>query len=217
MKKILVASLLSLAGLYAGGKMVSPAAAPVAVITQDEVNPWYLGVGIAWADFLKDPCSPTDPTCKYEDVTYGAMVRGGYDINQYFGIEGRFAETFLDEGPYGGVPLMHAGIFAKPQYPLTERVNAYLLAGYGYTKNLGSGARLNYFDDDWGFSAGGGLEYDLSDRESDFLENTAYDREFDGYADQGRGWSLFIDYQRLLIKSNVPDMDLISAGVRYDF
>jgi OOP family OmpA-OmpF porin len=91
------------------------------------------------------------------------------------------------------------------------------LAGYGYTKNLGSGERLEYFDDDWGFSAGLGFEYDLSDRKSDFLENTAYDREFDGYADQGRGWSLFIDYQRLLIKSDVPDLDMISAGVRYDF
>jgi len=217
MKKIVVISVMSLMGLYAGGKIVSPAMVPVVPVTQESVNPWYLGVGLVWADFWKDPCSPVDPTCTYEDITYGVMVRAGYDINQYFGIEGRYVYTFLDEGPYGGAPLMHAGIFLKPQYPLTERINIYALAGYGYTKNLGSGERLNYFDDEWGFSAGLGFEYDLSGRKSDFLEDTAYDREFDGYADQGRGWSFFVDYQRLLIKSDVPDMDIISIGIRYDF
>jgi len=220
MKRVIAAALLSGLSLYAGGKTVVPAVVPVVPIEHESVNPWYLGVGLIWADFLKDPCSPTDPTCKYEDVTYGAMVRGGYDFNQYFGLEGRLAGTFMDEGPNGGAPLMHAGLFLKPQYPLAERFNAYALAGYGYTKNLGkSNGNIvkNYFDDDWGFSAGIGFEYDLSDKDSDFLEGTAYDREFDGYADQGRGWNLFIDYQRLLIDSDAPDMDMISAGVRYDF
>jgi OOP family OmpA-OmpF porin len=100
---------------------------------------------------------------------------------------------------------------------VAESVNIYALLGYGYTKNLGNGARLDYFDSDSGFSAGLGLEYDLSDREGDREENANYDRGFDGYADQGKGWSLFLDYQRLLIKSDVPDLDAISFGVRYDF
>jgi len=199
-----------------GGKNMAPAEAVVTPIVTEDISPWYLGAGFAWANFSLEDCSGV-PGCTYEDTTYGIMVRGGYEVNQYFGIEGRFIDTFLDEGPFGGAPLMHVGLFAKPQYPVSENVNVYGLLGYGYTKNLGNDERLNYFDDDWGFSAGVGLEYDLSDREGDRVENGNYDRAFDGYADQGRGWSLFVDYQRLLIKSDVPDMDVISAGVRYDF
>ena len=145
------------------------------------------------------------------------MIRGGYDYNQYIGIEARYIRTFLDEGPFGGTPLAHIGIFLKPQYPVSERVNVYGLLGYGYTENLGNGGRLDYFDNDSGFSAGVGIEYDLSDRNYDREENGNYDRAFDGYADQGRGWSLFLDYQRLLIDSDIPDLDAVSLGLRYDF
>ena len=200
--------------LYAGGKNVKPIDAPVTPIPAASPSPLYLGVGIVLAKL--DGCN-IQPGCTYEDVTYGAMVRGGYEINQYFGIEGRFIRTFLDKGPLGGAPLQHIGIFAKPQYPATERINLYTLLGYGYTENKGNGARLHYFDHDHGFSAGIGLEYDLSDKKNDYDEKINYDREFDGYADQGKGMSLFIDYQKLLIKSNIPDMNVISAGIRYDF
>jgi len=200
--------------LYAGGKGVAPAVVPVVPIETIDPSPWYLGAGLVWAKL--SGCD-LQPNCTYEDVTYGAMVRGGYDYNQYVGVEARYINTFLDKGPYGGTPLAHIGLYLKPQYPVAERVNAYALLGYGYTENLGNGARLDYFDKDWGFSAGLGLEYDLSDREGDREENANYDRVFDGYADQGRGWSLFLDYQRLLIKSDVPDMDAISLGLRYDF
>jgi len=200
--------------LFAGGKGVVIASTPVASIETIDPSPWYLGAGIVWAKL--SGCE-INPTCEYEDVTYGAMLRGGYDYNQYLGIEARYIRTFLDEGPFGGTPLEHMGIYLKPQYPVSERVNAYALLGYGYTKNLGNGARLDYFESDSGFSAGLGLEYDLSDRKGDREENAQYDREFDGYADQGRGWSLFLDYQRLLIKSDVPDLDAISLGLRYDF
>lgn len=214
MKTLFKSTILGLALLnttiYAGGKAVAPAVAVVAPIPED-ISPWYLGAGLVWAKF-----SACENDCKYEDVTYGAMIRGGYDFNEYFGIEARGIRTFLDEGPVGGAPLLHIGIYAKPQYPVSERVNVYALLGYGYTENLGDSTK-NYFEDDHGFSAGIGLEYDLSDREGDFETSANYDRTFDGYADQGRGWSLFVDYQRLLIKSDVPDMDVVSVGLRYDF
>ncbi len=200
--------------LYAGGKGVAPAVVPVVPIETIDPSPWYLGAGIVWAKL--SGCD-LQPNCTYEDVTYGAMLRGGYDYNQYIGVEARYINTFLDEGPYGGTPLAHIGLYLKPQYPVSEHVNVYALLGYGYTENLGNGARLDYFDSDSGFSAGLGVEYDLSDREGDREENANYDRAFDGYADQGRGWSLFLDYQRLLIKSDIPDMDAISLGLRYDF
>jgi OOP family OmpA-OmpF porin len=217
-KKLILVSLIGLSTVstysLAGGKGVSAAASPVIPIETIDPSPWYLGAGIVWAKL--SGCD-LQPGCNYEDTTYGAMVRGGYEYNEYVGIEARYIRTFLDEGPEGGTPLAHAGIFLKPQYPVSERVNLYGLLGYGYTENLGNGARLDYFDSDWGFSAGAGIEYDLSDREGDRIENGNYDRPFDGYADQGKGWSLFLDYQRLLIKSDVPDMDAVSLGLRYDF
>ena len=218
MRRIVLASLIGLVTLgtnsYAGGKTVSAAVTPVVAIETIDPSPWYLGAGIVWAKL--SGCD-LQPGCTYEDVTYGAMVRGGYEYNEYLGIEARYLRTFLDEGPLGGTPLAHAGIFLKPQYPVSQRVNLYGLLGYGYTENLGNGARLDYFEDDWGFSAGVGIEYDLSDREGDRIENGNYDRPFDGYADQGKGWSLFLDYQRLLIDSDIPDMDAVSLGLRYDF
>jgi len=215
MKQLLKSTVLGLAlistGMYAGGKIVAPVNVEVAPVPE-EISSWYLGVGLAAAKFHS--CGDG---CDYEDLTYGAMLRGGYDFNQYFGLEVRGIRTFLDEGPLGGIPLQHIGLYAKPQYPVSERFNVYGLLGYGYTENLGNGARLNYFDSDDGFAAGLGLEYDLSDREGDFEKSVNYDRAFDGYADQGKGWSLFVDYERMLIKSNVPNMDMVSIGVRYDF
>jgi len=207
---ILGMSLLSV-GSYAGGKAVAPVDASVLPVPED-ISSLYIGIGLVAAQF--HACGEG---CDYEDLTYGAMLRGGYEFNEYFGIELRGIRTFLDKGPLGGVPLQHIGLYAKPQYPVAERVNVYALLGYGYTENLGNGARLNYFDNDHGFSAGLGLEYDLSDKVGDFNKKANYNRAFDGYAEQGEGWSLFVDYQRLLIKSDVPDMDVISVGMRYDF
>jgi len=221
MTKNIILSLITLLTLSTtlfagGGKNLSAVATPVAPIASENTSPWYLGAGLVWAKLSLDDCGGA-PGCTYEDTTYGAMVRGGYDYNEYIGIEARYIRTFLDEGPYGGTPLAHAGLFFKPQYPVSERINLYGLVGYGYTDNLGNGARLDYFDNDWGFSAGAGIEYDLSDRDGDRIENGNYDRTFDGYADQGKGWSLFLDYQRLLIKSDIPDLDAVSFGFRYDF
>lgn len=218
MRKIILVSFIILVTLststYAGGKGVIETVSPVIPIETIDPSPWYLGAGIVWAKL--SGCN-LEPGCEYEDVTYGAMVRGGYDYNQYVGVEARYIHTFLEEGPYGGTPLSHIGIFLKPQYPVSERLNVYGLLGYGYTENLGNGARLDYFDNGSGFSAGLGVEYDLSDSDYDREENGNYDRIFDGYADQGRGWSLFLDYQRLLIDSNIPDLDAVSLGLRYDF
>jgi OOP family OmpA-OmpF porin len=197
--------------LYGGGKTIAPPEAEVVDIGED-ISSLYVGVGSVANKF--HACGNN---CTYEDQTYGLMLRAGYEFNAYFGMEVRAIRTFLDKGPFGGVPMAHIGVYAKPEYAISEDFNLYGLLGYGYTKNLGNGRRLNYFDDDHGFSSGLGLEYDLSDKKGDFLESANYSREFDGYGDQSIGWTLFLDYQRLLIKSDVPDMDALSFGVRYDF
>jgi OOP family OmpA-OmpF porin len=213
--KIIVAIFIGVSRAFAGKNFV-PAESPVTPVPQPEsISPLYVGMGLVGAKFLAD-CKEVKG-CKYEDVTYGLMARAGYDFNQYFGIEARYLRTLWDKGPFGGVPLEHYGLFLKPQYPIGDRVNIYGLLGYGHTKNRGNGARLNYFNSDSGFSAGIGLEIDFSSSSEDRVANAKYDREFDGHADQNKNWSFFIDYQRLLIKGGVADMDVVSAGVRYDF
>jgi len=182
--------------LYGGGKDLTPAYAPVATLDQ-ESSSWYVGAGFAAADFRA--CAYTN--CSYEDKTYGLNLRLGYDFNPYLGIEARALRTFLDKGPSGGVPLQHIGLFIKPQYGIADNLKLYALLGYGYTQNLGNGPRLNYFDRGFGFSGGLGLEYMFKRRDNQ---------------NSGR-WGLFFDYQKLLIRSKVPKMNVITLGLRYNF
>lgn len=219
MEKSILISLATLVAMstniWAGGKTVAPVEAPVEPIpVMQTPSPIYLGLGLLWGRY-SGACGDADPSCHYEDVTYGALLRAGYDFNQYFGLEGRILGTFLKADPLGGEKLRHLGLFAKPMYPLGEDFNIYGLLGYGWTQTK-AGKNLTKIDEG-GFSAGLGLEYDLSDMEDDREEDTLYEHGFDGQGDQERGWGLFVDYQRLLIKSDAPDLDVVSGGITYDF
>jgi len=87
--------------------------------------------------------------------------------------------------------------------PLENSLNIYGLVGYGLTTtSTGGNGNLPEVDES-GFAAGLGIEFDINSEDNeDSLES---------------GFGLFVDYQRLLIKSDVPDMDVISGGVTYDF
>lgn len=174
---------------------------------QRQAIPIYIGAGLATGRYASS---------NYEDVTYGAMLRLGYEFNQYVGFELRYMATFWDEGNLHGQELEHFGLFFKPMIPLNDNFNLYGLLGYGWTQTTTSD-KLDIAMDDNGFSAGFGLEYDLSDKRDDYDRNIYYPEGFDGQGDQEMGWGLFVDYQRLLIDSNIPDLDVVSAGVTYDF
>ena len=212
-KKVISILLMSSVRLFAGGG-VSPAETVVEPIPVAELTPVYLGVGLVFGRYTG--CN--SPGCGYQDATSGAMLRAGYEWNQYFGVEARLLRTFWGADPLGGQKLQHIGLFAKPMYPISEDFNVYGLLGYGWTKTRTelNGSLLPTLSKS-GFSGGLGLEYDLSNQEDDRDEDVMYDREFDGQADEEKGWGLFVDYQRLLIKSNIPDLDVVSAGVTYDF
>ncbi len=220
MKKNILISLLAMAiistNVFAGGKGVVPVEVAVEPIpVMQTPSPIYLGLGLLWGRY-NGLCNGKKG-CDYEDVTYGALLRAGYDFSQYFGLEGRVLGTFLKADPEGGQKLRHFGLYAKPMYPLGEDFNIYALLGYGWTQTKTGGNGNLQEVDDHGFSGGLGLEYDLSDMEDDREEDTLYEGGFDGQGDQEKGWGLFVDYQRLLIKSDVPDMDVVSGGVTYDF
>jgi len=203
--------------VYAGGKGVEPVREPVEPVPElQSVIPIYLGLGGVWGKY-DGTCGSED--CPYEDVTYGALFRAGYDFNQYLGVEARVLGTFFKDDKLGGQELRHYGLYLKPMYPVAEEFNLYGLLGYGLTKtkvnNMKSGNLIEI--DENGFSAGLGLEFDFSKNSDERDDDTKYSREFDGQGDQEKGWGLFVDYQRLLIKSDTPKLDTVSAGVTYDF
>jgi len=203
MKKILlsvaaIAATMTLA--QAGGDIVpvyEPVVAPEAI--QYDSVPVYLGLGLNRGIYNNDCGS----NCTYEDVTYGLTLRAGYDFNEYVGIEARYIGTYWDADEAGGQELTHFGLYIKPMMPINEQLNIYGLVGYGVTTTTtGGNGNLGEVDEN-GFAAGLGVEYDIDTQDAEgSLES---------------GWGLFVDYQRLLIKSDVPDMDVVSGGVTFDF
>jgi len=202
MKKSILLSAIALSAIattsYAGGDIDTPAYVPITTepeVVEKEKSPVYIGVGLTRGRYFSENC--VNGQCSYEDVTYGALLRGGYDFNKYFGLEARVLGTFMDAGPLGGQELQHFGLYAKPMLSMSEEANLYALLGYGWTKTNNDGKLITV--DDSGFSAGAGVEFSL------------------GEEDDGPAWGLFVDYQRLLISSDVPDMDVVSGGITYDF
>lgn len=184
-----------------------PAPVPVipAPVPKADVYPIYVGLGLAAARY--------DAKCKdgvkqsHVDKTAGVLVRGGYDFNKYVGVEARGIITSLKSN---GGKVKHLGAFAKPMYPVSDDVNVYGLVGYAKTTTQGSMRRTNVS----GLALGAGVEYDLSE---DTKKDAKYNREFDGQADQEKGFGVFADYERLYLKSNAPELDAVNVGVTYDF
>ena len=183
----------------------TPVVIPPVVPATADVSPIYVGIGLVAARY--DAKCPTTPSGCTIDKTGGALVRAGYDFNKYMGIEARGLMTTIKSN---GGKIKHLGAFVKPMYPITEDLNVYALGGVAKTTTQGSMRRT----DVTGLAFGAGVEYDLSE---DKKKDAKYDREFDGIADQEKGFGVFADYERLYYKENSPDLDAVSVGVTYDF
>jgi OOP family OmpA-OmpF porin len=206
MKKMLsaiaIGALLASANAMAG-KNVEPVESEVVPVL--ETIPFYIGIGGSWgAVSNKCPCAHNPDKNRKKDSTYGGIIRIGYDFNPFFGIEARALRTSF-ESDFS--ELTHYGIYAKPQYHITNDINVYALAGYGHTlvhcTKVKSGSK-DFVKN--GFSYGAGIEYDLSS-----------DRGAQGDAEEG--WGLFLDWQNLANKENPlqTSVNVVSAGVTYDF
>jgi len=195
MKKIVInlSTILALSVTsYAGGKYVEPQDAPVEEIPV-VINPstFYIGLGVVAAGLSRDcPCANSN---RLKDMTYGGIVRVGWDYNDYIGIEGRYLHASIEED---FSKTTHYGLYLKPQVPLGS-FNMYGLLGYGkttvdYDNKQGRISTL----EKTGFSYGAGVEYAFT-----------------------RQWKIWMDYQHLLndeAKFNT-DSNVFSLGVRYDF
>ena len=99
------------------------------------------------------------------------------------------ARGLMTNWEYEGSKIQHVGAFVKPQYPLSEDMNLYGLVGYGKTTT----SHVQNVDET-GLAYGAGAEYALSD-----------------------DMNIFVDYERLIDKSNLPDLEALSLGVSFDF
>ena len=168
-------------------------------------NGFYAGIGLSAARY--------DPNCNCKssrggtDRTAGVMGRVGYDFNKYVGIEARAIRT--NWKPHGG-KIKHGGIFLKPMIPVSNQANIYGLLGYAQTETEGKLRKV----DSKNFAWGAGVEYDLS---RDEAKEGRYSRDFDGKGDQEKGLGVFADYERLIQKSQSPNLDTVNVGVTYDF
>jgi hypothetical protein len=185
---------------------VKPEPVPVPVpVKHIAANGFYAGLGIAGAQYQTNCSSQCNKSG--EDKTAGLMARVGYDFNQYVGLEARGIKT---NWKADGGKVQHAGIFVKPMLPVTDAVNLYGLVGVAKTTTDGY---LQETDAET-LALGAGVELDLSE---DRAKEGRYNRAFDGKGDQEKGVGVFLDYERMVVKSGSPDLDAVSAGVTYDF
>ncbi len=198
-----IATLFS-SSLFAG-KDVAPAIEPPAPIPAKPSKPkivppigLYLGAGLTYA-YNKCQCAPLTtsdgikiPTSKSH--TYGYNLRGGYEYNQYIGLEARYIAT-----PWGddNKELKHFGIYLKPSYNLIDNLDIYGLLGYGKTKCDYQNINEN------GFAWGVGAEYLFGKRE----------------AGKKKGWGVYAEYTRPLKKNDANNIttNVGNIGVAYHY
>jgi OOP family OmpA-OmpF porin len=199
----------------AGGKILAPAVTPVVpIVVPTQINPLpiYIGIGAIAAFISRDACPCADDRSDIDDHRYGAVLRLGWDYNQYVGIEARALKTF---GNDTFSATEHYGLYLKPQYHVADQVNVYGLLGYGKTiVDYDNGIKSSHNTSN-GFSYGVGMEYDLG---ADMGEGN-YARAFDGQGDQEKGWGLWLDFQHLLSDEGPmhTNNNIVTGGVTYDF
>jgi len=184
--------------------VVAPVVVPPVPVKNINPSGFYAGLGIAAAQYTPN-CNCPGKVDK--DRTTGVMARVGYDFNKYIGIEARGIRTNWNSN---GGKVQHAGVFLKPMIPVGDATNVYGLAGLAKTKTEGSLQTTNAS----GLALGLGVEVDLS---KDTPKEGRYGRAFDGKGNQEKGLGVFLDYERMLIKSGAPKLDALSTGVTYDF
>ncbi len=175
---------------------------------------FYVGLGIT-GNRYKDSCKCTTATSTSlitqkitnKESNLALLTRVGYDFNPYIGIEARGIRSIADDNDF---KLSHIGLFLKPMIPIGDITNLYGILGMAKTKVTGNIPRV----DTESVAFGGGLEFDLS---KDVPKEGRYSRKFDGKGDQEKGVGFFLDYERLVVKKDAPNLDTLSAGVSYDF
>ena len=147
-------------------KIVTPEAiAPMVAVAPK--GAFYVGVGVN---------AEQSNTQRFgKDKTVGGTLKMGYDLSKYFGVELRGSKSFTKEDQ-----LTHdysVGAYLKPQYPVTNALTLYGLAGYGqsrvtYENEVAEQGIANNRTTQNDFSYGAGIDYMIDNSWSAFLDAT---------------------------------------------
>ena len=172
----------------AGGKYITPAPSPVEPIPTEEK--FYVALGVTGVGVSRY-CACVSLT-RLKDVTYGEVLRVGWDINDYVGIEARATNADIEKDFSSTTSY---GLFLKPQYKVMTDVNIYGLVGYAHTEVTGIAYKDELFTQN-ALSYGGGVEYEIA-----------------------KGWGIWADVQNLLYNEGLfkTNTNLVSLGIKYDF
>ncbi|MCK4441008.1 MAG: porin family protein [Sulfurovaceae bacterium] len=199
---------------------------------------WYGGIGFS---SVKSVCMDN---C--EDITFGVIGKVGYDFNQHIGIEGRLIKTMWEyeqqKVEHIGIfakPMLpindNLHLYGLLGYAKTKTGDIKVFDDSGIAWGVG----VNYFfgDKNEDEIAEGVKKYHFTkaDNKEELLEEIkerislleqkkeAKDklREIEQFKElveeEDNRFGLFLDYERLLQKSDSPDFDSINFGISYDF
>lgn len=200
MKKIAlsVVTAVTISSLAFAGGDVAPVVAPVVI---DEVRPFYIGLGLS-AVSTRD----SRTSLKFFDNKDGQEETGdvsamvGYDFNPYIAIEGRYMTSMWYED---SLNRNSWGIYAKPQYPVTDEFSVYVLLGYGGMR-VNSISRSLIHVHDTGFQWGLGLSYAVSEHADVFFDYVDVANNMDSDIFDG-------------VPFAEVDSDALTVGVTYNF
>ncbi|WP_309496558.1 porin family protein [Sulfurovum sp.] len=164
-----------------------------------DTSSFYVGIGMAATSTRDSSVSLSFLSEKTgQDRLGNVTLFAGYNLNKYFAVEGRYTTTFTDEDL---VEMDGLSLFAKPQYPIDEQFSLYALLGYGtVTMDPVNGSDVNV--DESGFQWGLGLNYEVANNTSIFIDYTSLASEMKG-----------VYYNGAL----EVDADQINVGVTYKF
>ncbi len=195
-KSILVSSLL-IVSANAGKDVVPAVSEPVAVPTPYVPLGLYLGAGL---NYTHGKCQCAGLTCSdgtscgnvHKNDVYGFNLKAGYMFNDYLGVEAKYIYA-----PWKGFDIKHYGLYLKPTYPVTDKLDIYALLGYGKTECQISSENYKHFG--WGV----GAEYIFGKK----IEN------------KKKGFGVYVEYLRPLKKTGNKKItiDMVNTGVSYSF
>jgi len=156
--------------------VVVEAPKPIAVAPVVAANNWYIGLGATKMKAKQSADATTTPVItSMSDSQTGITGRIGYDFMNYLGAELRAASA-TSGADTGNEKIKQVGLYLKPNVDLTDSLNLYGLLGASKV-NMSNPSDLN--DKETGLSYGLGLDYDVSNSFSLFVDVVDYLRKSD--------------------------------------
>ncbi len=163
----------------------------------------YVGVGYAHTNVNLKLDTQIIQDTLLDTATDSVVLKAGYDLNQYFGLEGRYYfnaseaayQYYLGNTPVSGSYKAHSfAFYAKPQYSLAM-LNFYGLLGVSandYTLNNILGSKSS----DTLFSWGAGVKFKLTESFGAFVDYTDLGKSSDAVTNKDlSSWNIGFSYK----------------------